>query len=109
MNKSIQGLPLARAAGVHGEAQVFSPSKEEYSRPGKFNAVDTATENIKFTDAYQVPQVPKDPIFVFAPSTFRVLLPRKESSPHSIGNAFLDFLKTEVVATVLKVRPQKFW
>lgn len=54
------------------------------------------------------PPVPQHAFFVHAATTVRLQLP-SGGEPHKIGNTLLRFFEEAVQATLVKVRPVKFW
>jgi len=62
----------------------------------------------KFTDEHVPPEVPKDPFYQLAITTFYVML-AAHMTPATIGNLILKFLHNEVNSSISKVRASKFW
>lgn len=106
--------PLTSAYGdvewsLHDKLAVHKcqPSEEERERTSMRERAGSATsvgESEHFQERHEPPKPPVSQHFSFAPTTLFV----EGCKPHQIGNNVLDFLTSAVVASVTKVKAQKY-
>jgi hypothetical protein len=63
----------------------------------------------QFEEHFSPPPMSDDPMFHLAVTTIYVLLSGTLQTPAELGNCILNFLHTQVSASIEKVRPKKFW
>lgn len=90
--------------GPNSRTSTFCTSPPLSSTGTGPGAVHVAAESQQFQEHYIPPKAPSSEHFVFAPTTLFL----ESCAPHDTANRLMDFLTSEVVASVRKVRPEKY-